>query len=428
MKNKNNKGLALVIVLSLIVVVVLVVEEITSNIKWEYRSAVANLNRLRAYYSAKAGMDINILRVKTYLKLIQAYGKKQEMQAVIPYMNLIWQFPFSWPPSVPAGASSIAGQELKAMTEKSFMIGQLITSIQPENGRIDVNDLASPIPSLRSWTFEVLHRLILHLQSEDPVLSENLSEQDITEVLLRMKDWVDIDDNQGDTVVSEKDLYTLEGLPPNRSFLSQQELLQVVGMSPVLYQALSPFITVYGEKGLNINTAPAKLLMALHEEFPLELAEEIVALRSQPAEPVFWTPETFAQFLNQKGFDILAQELQNKPQEEKNQPTYGEGSGDKVSYILFSPPRSFKMRSKGWVGKSQRTITAGYFDTSFVIERFHHLMQEEIKKEEKNIKAELAKTQVVAYPDKSKENEENTKKPPPAPKAIPAIVYWKESF
>ena len=373
-------------------------------------------------------MDINILRVKTYLKLMKTYGKKTEMQAMIPYMNLIWQIPFSWPPSVPAGASSIAGQELKTMTEKSFMNNQLITSIQPENGRIDVNDLASPIPSLRNWTFAVLQRLILHLQSENPTLSENLSEQEITEVLLHIKDWVDVDNNQGDTTVSEKDLYTLEDLPPNRSFLSQKELLQVTGMSPALYQALSPFITVYGEKGLNINTAPAKLLMALHEAFPLELAEEIVALRSNPANPLVWNPENFAQFLNEKGFDILAQELQNKAQEEENQPNYEENLRDRVSYILFDPPRSFKMRSRGWAGESQRTITAGYFDTSFVIERFHHLMQEEIKREEKNIKAELARTQVVSSPDSPTKNEGHSQKPPKSPELTPAIVYWKESF
>ena len=429
-QEKNNKGLALVMALSLIVIVILLVQETVFDTQVEYRSATANLNRLKAYYSAKAGMEINILRVKTYIQLSQSHGKKPEMQALIPFMNLIWQFPFGWPPSVPKESSSINKQELNALIEKSLMKAQFITSVQPESGRIDINDLASPIPSLRTWTFEVLYRLIENLRAENTKLSESVNEQEVTEVLGNIKDWVDIDQNKADTTSSESDLYELEGLPPNRSFVSKQELLELAGMSLPLYQALSPFITIHGEKGLNINTAPAELIRALHEEFPLELAQEIVALRSQPSKPLFWTKDNFGQFLNEKGFDILNQELQNI--QDEDEPINNEEDIEtevKVSYIFFDTPHNFRISSTGLAGESQRTLTAGYFDTSFVTKRFHTLMQEEIKREEKIIQAKMAKARIPTETKKPEGNKKTSEAPPPeAPKEEPTIIYWKESL
>ena len=422
-KKKNNRGLVLVMALSLIVFVILLLQETVFDTQVEYRSATANLNTLRAYYSAKAGMEINILRVKTYLQLIKNHGQKSPAKALIPYMNLIWQFPFGWPPSVPEEVSAIIAGEIKALKEKSLMKAQFITSIQPENSRIDINDLASPIPSLRTWTFEVLYRLIRQLQLEHPTLLESLDETEIREVLNNIKDWVDLDPNKTDTSLSESELYEIKGLPPNRAFVSPQELLEVAGMSSLLYQALSPFITVYGAKGLNINTAPAKLLRALHEEFPLELAQEIVALRSQ-AQPQLWTEETFGQFLNEKGFDILNQELQNRPEE---RPQTEEGQRDKVSYIFFDAPHNFKMSATGWAGESQKTLTAVYFDTAFVTERFQTLMEAEIKREEKHIQARLASRAVVTS-TKTQGEKAPVKPPDRSSEARPQIIYWKESF
>ena len=424
-KNKrNNKGLALVMALSLIVVVILLAQETVFDTQIEYRSAIDNFNRLKAYYLAKAGMEINILRVKTYVQLSQSHGQRSEMQALIPYMNLIWQFPFGWPPHVLKEASPIVKQELNKLIKESLIKEHFITSIQPENSRIDVNDLGSPIPSLRTWTFEVLHRLIMILRLENPHLSENLDEQEVTTILNNIQDWVDPNTLQADTTISEKDLYEPEGLPPNRSFVSPQELLQVAGMTPALYQALLPFITTYGEKGININTAPAKLLHALHEDFPLDLAKDIVALRfrtSQP--PVFWTESTFEQFLIKNGFDILNQQLQNKQSEE---PTRDENQRPKVSYIFFETPHNFKISSTAWAGESQRTLTASYFDTAFTAHRVSKLMQEEVKREKIYIGNKIATAQI---PTSTQPIEQKPAQPSPkAKKEEPTIIYWKESL
>ncbi len=418
--------------LSMIVFVIVLVQETVFDTQIAYRSTVADLNAVKAYYSAKAGMEVNILRVKTYLQLAKSHGNKPEIKALVPYMNLIWQFPFGWPPALPENSTSPQAQELQKLMENSLMKNQFITSVKPENSRIDVQDLASPIPSLRQWTLAVLFRLIRHLQSENPALKESLNAQEIMEILNNIKDWVDMDQQKGQSTLSETSLYEQEGLPPHRSFVSRQELRQVAGVSPLLYKALDPFISIYGEKGLNINTAPVELLMALHEQFPKELAQEIVDLRSHPVNPMLWSEESFMSFLNEKGFGYLGQALttkrENTGQATASPTTTGTEPAPDISYIYFDTPHNFTMQSTGWAGEVRRTITAVYFDTPFVVQRFRTLLQDEIKREEQKIKAQLAQSQVrmpTPHPSDSPQELTNSRPPPPI---RPMIVYWKESF
>ncbi|MDE0518871.1 MAG: hypothetical protein OXH36_04885, partial [Bdellovibrionales bacterium] len=56
-KKSSKKGMALIMVLSTIVFVILIIQETVFDTQVEYRSAIAELNSLRAYYAAKAGME-----------------------------------------------------------------------------------------------------------------------------------------------------------------------------------------------------------------------------------------------------------------------------------------------------------------------------------------------------------------------------------
>ena len=399
-------------VLSTIVFIILLIQETVFETQVEYRAATAELNSIRAYYAAKAGMDVNILRVKNYIKLTTNY--RQQIQQFRAYIDLIYQFPFQWPPPIPENLNSISRSEFSKIKENSFMQAEFITSIEPESSRIDINDLASPIPSLREWTFKTLYRLIFYLKLNDQKLADEVTEQNIVEVLHNIADWVDPDNQQAiQSTFSEKSLYSQETLPPNRSFTSLQELHQVAGMSDTLYKAIIPFITIYGEKGLNINAAPAELIQALHDEFPIELAREIVKIRSNPLNPFVFTKEFFSQLLNDNGFSNL-REYFFPPEQPGSNPR----EEQPVSYISFDAPYNFKMTSVGLAGKSQKTITATYFHTPHFIKRFNTLMAEEKKR--------------VLGPKTQSEN------PNPGPRANvpspsnqshePVIIYWKETF
>ncbi|MYE07288.1 MAG: general secretion pathway protein GspK [Oligoflexia bacterium] len=410
--------MALIMVLSTIVFVILIIQETVFDTQVEYRSAIAELNSLRAYYAAKAGMEVNILRVKSYTKIIKSYDNKT-MNQFRPYIDLIWRFPFQWPPPIPKELDSITTEEISKISNNSFMQAQFATFIEPESGKMDINDLASPIPSLRVWTHNVLFNLIALLRMNNKKLDDALSTEDINNILNNIKDWADPDTQQSERNAPESNLYDQTmGLPRNRSFVSIEELRQVAGMSDILYTALKPFITVYGEKGLSVNNSNAQLTQALLG-VPLELAQEINQLTSHPINPLIFTKKTFFNFLNEKGVSELDQHLippENPKRNQKDRP---------ISYLIFDAPYNFSMQSTGFAGNSQRTLTAIYFDTASFSNRFNKLMAAEKQREQiKIINQITTKTVRMASPPTPRKPEN----PPLKQKQEPTIIYWKESF
>ena len=428
---KNKRGMALIMVLSTMVFVIVLIQETMFETQIEHRSAVGELNTLRAYYAAKAGMEINLLRLKSYLKVNSLHAK--QIDPIRAYIDLIWRFPFQWPPPVPDGMNTVTASAINNVTKNSLMqSAEFITSIEPETSRIDINDLASPIPSLRQWTFNILTRLILILQLKDKALKEAVSEQDIARILFNIQDWVDPDTVQAvNTTSAESNLYEGDNLPPNRSFISLQELNQVAGMSDILYKAISPFITLYGEKGLNLNTAPAELMLALHEDFTMELAEEIKALTSNPLNPFAFQKDSFTAFLNERDFYALQQELMS---ENRNSDKEAEDINDEkmVHYLYFDAPHNFLIKSTGFAGDSQKTITASFYTPKAVENRFKTLLEEEEKRVRKKIQREMAEGGKIPV---TKEDSEKPKPAEPSPASTPlpknrsaTIIYWKDSI
>lgn len=436
---KNQKGMALIMVLSTIVFILVFVQETVFETQVEYRSAINELNSLRAYHAAKSGLEVSLLRLKTYTRITQAHTK--QIQMFRSYIDLIWRFPFIWPPPTPAEINSIDSKQFTKIQNESFMQTSFTTLIEPESGRIDINDLASPIPSLRVWTFLTLARLINYLKLSNKALADEFNDDQITQVLSNITDWIDPNtqiNNQSN--LSESTPYENDISPPNRSLISLEELRQVKGMSDALYKALTPFLTIYGEKGLNINTAPLELLMALHNEFPVELAQEIYGMTSaNPFNAFVFTKESFSQFLTERGFEDLEQYLFPKDTNETTVSTdvtenIGEDDSQNIiPYINFNAPHHFRIKSTGIAGNSQKTITATYFDTTFSNKQFNSLMKEEEKREIKKIKKKLAESEVFLGGDEQQNTEKDTDETADSPSEskqnlAPLIIYWKESF
>ncbi|MDE0118531.1 MAG: type II secretion system protein GspK [Bdellovibrionales bacterium] len=419
LKKSSKKGMALIMVLSTIIFVILVIQETVFETQVEYRSAIAELNSLRAYYAAKSGMEVNILRIKSYTKIINSYDNKTINQ-FRPYINLIWRLPFQWPPSIPKELDSITAEEVSKISDGSFMQAQFTTLIEPESSKIDINDLASPIPSLRVWTHNVLSNLIALLRINNKKLDDALSEQDINNILNNIKDWADPDTRQSERNTPESHLYDQTGLPRNRSFVSIEELRQVAGISDILYTTLKPFITIYGEKGLSVNTSSNTHLIQALLGAPLELAQEINELISHPINPVIFTKKTFFDFLNEKGFSELNQHLIPPDNPQRNQ------KDQHISYLIFDAPYNFRMQSTGFAGNSQRTLTAIYFDTTSFSNRFNKLMATEKQREKIKIINKITTKTVRTAPDPTPRRTDQN--PPLNQKQEPTIIYWKESF
>ena len=391
----NKRGAAMLMVLAIILVVVSLIEETLFETQTEYRSAVSEMDSLKAYYAAKAGMDINFLRIKNYQQIMKQMGDKLP-PAYRPYMDLLWKMPFNWPQD-----------SLNETAQPSFMKASYNTSIIPSASRLDLNDLASPIPSLRKWTAEVLYRLIYNHTQEDTALSEReFTEQDIRDIISNITDWVDPDSVMaGNPSLPETGSYINKPPPPNRSFISLSELIMVEGMTEDLYEQLKPFITIYGEKGLNINSAPTELLRALHSNFPRELAEEISAMTNSAERLFIFTKESFSNFLSSQGFNYLNEDLL----ENKKEP----------SYLVFDAPYNFQAKSTGSFKTDSFELTAFYLDKGSLNSRFNKLIQEDMKRAEREtagegaVKNEDKKTPLKSSAAKSQHQ--------------PAIIYWKES-
>lgn len=118
-----------------------------------------------------------------------------------------------------------------------------------ENGLIDINYATRP-----------LLQAILALAG--------LNEEATERTLDILEDFRDVDDLRRLNGAEDKD-YEREGLPfgaKDAPFERMEELQQVMGMTPQLYQALSRFLTVNsGAKGINPMLAPRQTLLLLAE-------------------------------------------------------------------------------------------------------------------------------------------------------------------
>lgn len=422
---RRQQGMAVILVISTILFVVLVIQETVFETQVEHRSARAELNDLQSYYAAKSGVEIALLRIKAYRKVTSI--SHAQMGAFRSYIDMMWRFPFHWPLAIqdtdkPQGEKNL-------FFEGSLMQAQYQTKLTPTAGQLDINDLASPLPSLRQWTFDVLFRLIFQLRQERKELEEAMSENDIFQVLTNIKDWVDRDTYVGDDrTSSEAILYASGEGPPNRSFINKEELRRVKGMSNLLYDAIEPFITVYGEKGLNINMASVQLIRALHNEFPDALAQEIVQQTQNTLPPVVFTKNSFSEFLSQRGFGYLAQELLTSGNSEGSGNTglATESSRRQISHLIFNAPYNFIISSTGMSGKSQKTVTAVYMDMKALSNYFDQLVTLEGKAE-----AGQGSGQGSGRGSGKGGNQLGTPRPgrPVTDKSHlqPVIIYWKES-
>jgi type II secretory pathway component PulK len=94
-------------------------------------------------------------------------------------------------------------------------------------------------------------------------------------------DWRDTDSTISEGGGAETGYYlTLQ--PPyqckNAPFDVPEELLLVKGVNPAIFSRLKPYITVWGEGQVNINTAPFNVLLALG--LPEGLADKILRFRA----------------------------------------------------------------------------------------------------------------------------------------------------
>ncbi|MEN8819482.1 MAG: type II secretion system minor pseudopilin GspK [Abyssibacter sp.] len=147
-------------------------------------------------------------------------------------------------------------------------------------GRFNLNNLASADPLFA----EIFKRLVLGLS-----LGSGQATPDPEQLVAAIQDWIDPDVEPRFPGGAEDGIYLSKSpayRAANRPFASVSELRLVDGVSPALYSALEPLVTVLPEETpININTAPAALLLALSDTpSPGEISAFVENRAEQPAE------------------------------------------------------------------------------------------------------------------------------------------------
>ena len=170
-----------------------------------------------------------------------------------------------------------------ALDEGGFLTG----SLQDLENRINLNELAAGPSSENEQFTSAQAQFIRLLQSFD---EPQVSEQDARLILEALRDWIDRNQEPGDFGAEDDYYFDMEPSyrAANAPMRSVSELRMVAYMTPELYQAVAPYLTVWGSGNININTAPLQILRTINAKNdlnPLALieGEALLALRKDGA-------------------------------------------------------------------------------------------------------------------------------------------------
>jgi len=365
---KKKTGSAIMLAIFTVTFVIFLATEISKQTIMEYLTSSTEVKKVQAHYMAEACLRLNLLRIKGYQQATRALGD------AIPDMtmlDMIWQFPLSWPPQVPQELSNFDSSTIKKTVGGSILEGQFVSSITSEGGKIDINDLGSLSEALREKTkIQLLQRFQARILNGEDIFSERYANFNFQELINNIADWVD-GDQESLNGGSEQAYYTdyrNEFIPPNRPFKTMEEIHMVAGMTDEIYEELTKHITLYGVKGINVNQAERDVLLSLFNNYPPEVADELVTeILKRRSDPDLGGPfRDEKEFVGFLGGYIDPQSFNN---EENKVP------------LFFGAELNFRINCIGVMGNMTREIDAVVYDATTVKTR----LQEALMKEQEDV-------------------------------------------
>ena len=413
---QNNRGIALLIAMFAMMLMLFIAVEVSYDANVEYVVASQQVGKLKAYYSAKAGMELSLLRINLYKQAVVGLGDK--LGPARGMLDMIWSFPLMWPIVLPDGVSRVEKDQLGKIQKESLMDSAFQTAITAESGKIDLNDLGSPVKGIRDYTTRQLLKIFETELRNNDAFNSQYGGFKFDEVVNNIADWVD-EDQEGRNGGDEKSAYRdREGddvvfLPPNMTFKTIEELHMVAGMKDDFFKLLAPRVTLYGVKGVNVNFAPRELLESLDYTMDKKVVDAVITRRSSPKEGgPFSSAEDFLGFIQNQGANRKAIEELKIP-------------------LLVDPELNFRISSIGISGKSKREIIAAVYDFDTVAQRYSDLLNKEYPAQSAPIGGSGA-----SPPNPPIGGSGTGSTTPPtveasglklkAPKGRPRIVYWEE--
>lgn len=277
--HSTKKGVALLLAMTSLLLMVFVASEVSVDSTIEYVVNSQEINRIKAFYSARNSMDIALLRIKIY----QQAARMNLPAGFAQQLNQVWSFPFAWPLPLPPAASGATKDDVESAAKEALFDGTYTHSISDEGSKIDINDLSSPSKTLREITKKQLLNIFENKIAGDDKFRELYQNFNFEELINRMTDWMsdkNTSANGGDKRAPFKELG--ENFPPNRGFRTLDEIRLVPGMSEEFFTLISPSITIYGSKAINPNTANESILKSLDTGMTTEAVKEAIERRDDP--------------------------------------------------------------------------------------------------------------------------------------------------
>ena len=356
----GKRGSALMMAIFTVTMLMVIATEVVYQTSVEHLVSAQGVNGVQAYYAARAGAEISLLRIHLYLKALSQFGSSLPNKSML---DPIWQIPFSWPPMAPPAASAVDKDNIRRAIKDSTMKAQYAVTIEPETGKIDVNDLGSKSDALAKSARALLLQAFQTKMEYDLDFAAQFRGFDFNKILDAIRFYV------SESKVDPGGLQSAYGdrgsdyMPPHRPFKTLQELRLVPGVDDRIFDLLLPRVTIYGAKGVNVNYASKDVLMSLNPRIQEKEANLIIAARGDPKRGPFKDIGEFVTFLN--GIGISGNPFEAEKDAAGNAPP---------PPLLFDPEMNFRIVSTGVSGKIRREITAIVYDFDRVKARWTTFM------------------------------------------------------
>ncbi len=295
---RGRRGLALVTVLWVLMLLSLVAVSFTRTTRTEI-----NLTRnLIENAQAEALADAGVYRAVLGLLAPQTEDLSDDGSGSLVRLDT------ESPPAGDRGAGTAADFTEALRVDGTIYVwpygdGEVRISIQDEGGKIDLNTATEEL--LRGLFFATTW---IGLDGETMGLNEAEADA-LTDAVRDFADPDDLTRLNG----AEDDDYEAGGLPwgaKDAPFAAVEELQQVLGMTPLLYEAVAPALTVYTRsRGIDAKIAPREVLLALPgtgtEDVDAHLAARAAA--PQGAGPAFLGAKGFTARSRRRIYTIRAE-------------------------------------------------------------------------------------------------------------------------
>lgn len=416
----SQSGVALLMAVVTLSLLIFIALEVQYDTTVDYVVSRQQVDRVRAYYAAKSGIELSLLRIMVYKQAVAAMGKA--VGGNLSMLDPIWQFPFMWPPTLAIPGSNVTEVEksqLNDTVKESIMDTQYTTSISPEGGHIDINDLGSDIKGFKKLMKDQVLRIFKSQLEQDESFRHKYAGYNFDELVNNISDYIDEDSegqNGGDESAGYRDVNDPElKMPPNRPLRTLDELHQVAGMTDDFYNLLASRVTVFGTKGVNINYASKEVLMALDPSMKSELVDKAIERRSNPKiGGPFKDDGDFFAFIGPLGADVKAMKEAKMP-------------------LLYDVEFNFRVVSTGFSSNVKRVITVVTYDYPNLAQRLITILDKQAEQDKGPGATPSPTTSTRTTPPTS----DNQKDPQPddgtkkqtiqSAKGRPTVVYWEEN-